>query len=501
MSKLKINIMASYISQIYIVAVSILILPIYMKYMGAEAYGLVGFFAMLQALFGLLDFGLTPTISRQTALYNSGAETALKYRQLFRALTIIFTSIAILGIIFLSLLNKYIALHWLKINHLSLSDVLYCLQIMAFCVGLRWMTGLYRGVISGFEKLGWLSFINTLIATLRYIGVFAYMYYWGFEVKNFFIFQMIVALSEFFLLFIKTNQLIPLINNKQNIGWSIQPVKSVISFALTIAFTSSVWILITQLDKFILSGILTLSDYGYFTLAVLVASGIIQISTPISGAIMPRMAGLYGEKKYQELRKVYLESTQLVAIICVTAGIVLAVFAKQVLFVWTGDIALADKTAPILALYTLGNTALALTAFPYYLQYAKGNLKYHLIGNFILLVLLVPTIIFAAKEYGAIGAGWVWLFTHLVYLIFWVSYVHYKIEHKINIEWYSSFIYIASLVGLVTLSLYKIINFSSNRFTLLIQIILISVLCLTVSLSCSAQVRNYLKSRIVNLKL
>ncbi|MFX4408666.1 polysaccharide biosynthesis protein, partial [Acinetobacter baumannii] len=73
--------MASYISQIYIVAISILILPLYVKYMGAEAYGLVGFFAMIQALFGLLDFGLTPTISRQTALYNTGAETALKYRQ------------------------------------------------------------------------------------------------------------------------------------------------------------------------------------------------------------------------------------------------------------------------------------------------------------------------------------------------------------------------------------------------------------------------------------
>ena len=57
MSKLKINILASYASQIYIVAVSILILPLYVKYMGAEAYGLVGFFAMLQALFGLLDFG------------------------------------------------------------------------------------------------------------------------------------------------------------------------------------------------------------------------------------------------------------------------------------------------------------------------------------------------------------------------------------------------------------------------------------------------------------
>ncbi len=91
---LKINVLASYTSQIYLVIISIAILPIYMKYMGAEAYGLVGFFAMLQGLFSLLDFGLTPTISRQTALYNAGAETALGFRQLFRSLSAIFTTIA-----------------------------------------------------------------------------------------------------------------------------------------------------------------------------------------------------------------------------------------------------------------------------------------------------------------------------------------------------------------------------------------------------------------------
>ncbi len=80
---LKKNIVANSVSQIYLIVISIAILPIYMKYMGAEAYGLVGFFAMLQGLFALLDFGLTPTISRQTAQYNAGAVAALEFRQLF----------------------------------------------------------------------------------------------------------------------------------------------------------------------------------------------------------------------------------------------------------------------------------------------------------------------------------------------------------------------------------------------------------------------------------
>src|SRR5690606_30634669 len=124
------------------------------------------------------------------------------------------------------------------------------------------------------------------------------------------VFQLIVALFEFFLLAAKAYKLLPKLNNKKEIGWSLQPVKPLLGFALTIAFTSSIWVLLTQLDKFVLSGILALSEYGYFTLAVLVAGGVLQIGAPISAAIMPRMACLHGEQNHVELKAIYIGATE-----------------------------------------------------------------------------------------------------------------------------------------------------------------------------------------------
>ena len=46
---LKSNISANYASQIYSTLVGIVLVPVYLRTMGSEAYGLVGFFAMLQA--------------------------------------------------------------------------------------------------------------------------------------------------------------------------------------------------------------------------------------------------------------------------------------------------------------------------------------------------------------------------------------------------------------------------------------------------------------------
>jgi len=276
---LKKNIIANYASQLYVTAVGILILPLYIKYMGAEAYGLVGFFTMLQAWFALLDLGLTPTIGRETARYRGGAMSALAYRQLFRALSLIFASIALIGGCGLWLFAEGIATRWLKVSELPMSEVILAVQIMAISVALRWMGGLYRGVISGSERLVWLSAFNALIATLRFIAVFASMWLYGFTPYVFFLHQLAVALLEVSGLFLMSCFLLPARSSlEQPIGWSIRPVKPFLKFALTIAFTSSVWVLVTQTDKLILSGILPLAEYGYFTLAVLVASGIMVIS-------------------------------------------------------------------------------------------------------------------------------------------------------------------------------------------------------------------------------
>lgn len=496
-SSLKINILASYISQVYLIVISIAVLPIYIKYMGAEAYGLVGFFAMLQGLFNLLDFGLTPTISRQTAQYNAGKETALNFRRLFRALSLIFAAVAIIGGGALFLLDNYIATNWLKLESLSINDVLFCLEVMAVCVALRWMTGLYRGVISGFEQIVWLSVINSLIATLRFPGVLLYMYYFGFTIRSFFVFQLVIALLEFITLAVKSHCLLPKTISQDIIGWSIKPVKPLLGFALTIAVTSSIWVLFTQLDKFVLSGVLPLADYGYFTLAVLVAGGILQLSAPISSPIMPRMARLEAERQHEQMRQVYLNATQFIAVFVVTAGVVLAGVARALLYAWTGDANIAAQAAPVLQLYALGNAILSLAAFPYYLQYAKGNLKYHFIGSIISVIVLIPSIIWAAMHYGAIGAGWVWFLTQLIYLLFWVNYVHIKLEPNIATLWFKSF-----LPSLISVSLFVLftsgwVEFSGDRLIILFKIILISIISVLIALLSSARALNIIKARFL----
>lgn len=430
------NITANYASQIYVTLIGILMLPMYIKYMGAEAYGLVGFFAMLQMWFNLLDLGLTPTISRETARFRAGSVDALSFRRLFRALSAIFLTIALAGGSGLLLLSSTIAENWLNAETLPLDEIRIAVQIMAISVALRWICGLYRGVITGWESLVWLGWFNSFIATARFVGVLPVMWHFGPTPVVFFTFQLLIAAVEITGLWFKSSHLLPdPAPATQSIGWSLAPIRPVLKFSLTIAFTASVWVMVTQTDKLVLSSLLPLAEYGYFTLAVLVASGIIVVGGPVSGAILPRMTKLEAENNREKVITLYRQSTRLVTIISGSAAVTLAYCAEPLLLAWTGDILLARKAAPILTLYAIGNGILAIAAFPYYLQYARGELKLHIIGHLLLLFILIPSIVLAAKYYGAIGAGYAWIAVNALYLLVWVAVVHRKLEPGLHLRW------------------------------------------------------------------
>lgn len=409
--------------------------PLYVSYMGVEAYGLVGFFAMLQVWFQLLDVGLTPTMARETARYNGGASDAQSLRRLLRAMEGIFVGIALLGGTAGVIGADAIGRSWLKVQQLPLSEVEQAIRLMAGIIALRWVCGLYRGAINGFERLVWLSGFNIAIATARFVLVIPFFIYVGKSPSQFFTYQLGLALLEVIVLLAKTYRLLPKLAASERTPWQWAPLRGVLKFSLSIAFTSSIWVVVTQTDKLLLSKLLPLADYAYFTLAVLMASGVMIISGPISGALLPRLSKLAAERQDAALIRLYRNATQLVCVIAIPTAAVLAFFAEQVLWAWTGDAEIASKAAPVLRLYALGNGVLALGAFPYYLQFAKGDLTLHVLGNVIFVLLLVPALTWATFEYGVVGAGWAWLNANAMYFLCWVPVVHSRFVTGLHLKW------------------------------------------------------------------
>lgn len=434
---LRSNVIASYASQAFATLLSLAVMPIYLRYMGSEAYGLVGFFTMMQAWFQVLDMGLGPALSRDIARQRAGVLHAQELRTLFSSLENLFVFVALLGSLVLVLSSSYVASHWVKADTLPAESVAACILMMGLTVPMRWVAGLYRSVVAGHERLVWLAGFNALAATVRFLGVLLVLHLWDTRPTTFFAFQLFVATLELLALTLVAHKLLPKIADRSWIplGEQIAQIRRLGRFSIAIAGTAMIWIAVTQVDKLLLSHLLPLSEYGYFSLAVVVAGGVNLLAAPISQAILPSLARLHAAKDHVALLAVYRRSSQLSCLITIPCALVLSFFPEQILTAWIGDVSAAREAAPIVAGYAIGNAILALSAFPYFLQYARGSLRLHLSGNVLLVILLVPAFVWISPRYGAVGAAGVWLTAMALYFTVWVPLSHAKLEPGLQGPW------------------------------------------------------------------
>ncbi|EIH0863038.1 O49 family O-antigen flippase, partial [Escherichia coli] len=160
------NVVFNYLGQFYISLMGICIFPLYLRYIGEEAYGLIGFFVLLQTWMLLFDLGMSPTLSRQVAITNANNDFDF-LRKLMRSLESVFFFIALIIMLLMAIFCNDIAQKWLTVKNLNIDEVAVCIAIMGGVVSLRWFTSLYKSGINGYEKQAWLNVVNIFIVTLR----------------------------------------------------------------------------------------------------------------------------------------------------------------------------------------------------------------------------------------------------------------------------------------------------------------------------------------------
>lgn len=429
------NIVANYFSQAYVVGIGIFTVPFYVRHMGTEAYGLIGFYTMLQAWFQLLDAGLSTTLARESSRYTAGASDASALVRLRRVLERVFLAIGLVGTLFFFFFAETITHRWLQVGDLPLREVANSVQLMGLIIAFRWVSCLYRSVVSGFEEQVWLGSFNVGVATARFLLGLPVVIFFDASPTTYFAYQAAVSLLETVGLYWKASRLLP--QGVPATDPAAGALRAPLKFASGVAFTSIVWVLVTQVDKLLLSKLLPLSAYGEFSLAVLLASGINLLAAPIGTALLPRLTNTAAAADEPSTRELYARYTQITCLAMFPAAFTLYSCSKPVLFAWTGNEALAQSAGTVLGLYGLGNAVMGVASFAYYIQYAKGNIRLHLIGNAVLAATYLPAVLWAAREHGATGAAAAWLAMNTIYLFAWVPLVHRMLVPGLHLLWMS----------------------------------------------------------------
>ena len=441
---LKKNVIANYLGQGWTALMGIAFVPLYIEYLGIEAYGLIGVFAILQAWLTLLDMGMTPTLSREMARYTAGAHTAQSIRDLLRSLEVICFAIASVCGMVIWFVSAWLATHWLQAEKLPVEEVAQAISIIGFVVALRFIESLYRGAILGLQKQVWLSVVGSGLATLRWVGAVGVLVWVAPNIEAFFIWQGLMSVLTILAFAFAVHRHLP--SSAQTARFSWFQLKSIWRFAGGMMATTLLVLLLMQVDKIILSRMLNLEMFGYYTLAGTVATVLYLLTAPITQAYYPRFTELVAKGDIAGLIRIYHQGAQLVSVLIVPAALMLVFFGENFLLLWTGNQVLTHNVAPLLALLALGTLLNGLMHIPYMLTLAYGWPGFAVRQNVVAVILLVPAIIWVTPRYGAIGAAWIWVILNGGYVLIGVHYLHRHLLQTEKWRWYVSDIALPSLV-------------------------------------------------------
>jgi O-antigen/teichoic acid export membrane protein len=470
------NIAFNYAGQMYSTLIGVVVLPLFLNYVGAEAYGLIGFYTLVQSWMTLLDLGMTPTLGREVARLRVRPKETQTLVTVVNSLESAFLSVAIVLAITIFVGKEWVATSWLNIEEIHSTTVATVVGIIGLTVAVRWVSSLNKSGINAYEHQGWLNVFDIVVNTFRFPGSLLLVIVFDGSVLAYFYFQLFVVIIEVFLLRSKLRELMPRISAPR---FSISELRRIAPFAVSIGYTTAIWVLITQLDKLVLSKTLTLSEYGYFTLVATVSSGLMMLSGPVSKAILPRMTALFTQGSIKEMILIYRRSTKLIVVLVMPIAVTVACLPYNVLYAWTGNESAAEWGKDILTLYVLGSAMLAIIAFQYYLQYVHGKLKYHVRYNTFSALLSVPSIIFCAIEYGPIGVAWVWFGFRLLSLLLWVPFVHHQFAPGLHKKWLVEDVLYPLVPIVIVVSIGVYVSDTFDDMSRLVHVIILALICIS----------------------
>ena len=431
---LKRNVTANYLGQGWRALMGLAFIPLYIRYLGIESYGLIGIFAILQAWLGLLDLGMRPALGREMARFTGGAHNAQSIRDLLRSVEVIGFTLAAAVALGIWAASGWLASDWLAAKSLPVEVVAQAFAVMGVVTALQFIESIYVSSIVGLQRQVLQNVVSSLMATARGLGAVGVLLWVSPTIEAFFIWQGLISLTTVVLFSTVVYRSLPAAPVPAR--FSKAALMGIWRFAGGMMSITIMNLLLTQTDKILLSRLLPLDAFAHYALAGVVAGALYMLVGPIAAAFYPRFTELATQGDDTALRKVYHQGSQLVTVLMGSAAVVLILFGDRALLLWTADPVLTAQVAPLMAVLAFGTLFNGLMWMPYQMQLAHGWTGLAIKTNMVAVAILVPAILLVVPKYGAIGAAWVWVTLNAGYLVFVIYFMHQRLLTTEKWRWY-----------------------------------------------------------------
>jgi len=458
---LKRNVISNFMGQGWTALMTFIFIPIYVHYLGVEAYGIIGFYATMLAFMTLFDFGLISTVVKEIAVVETRPDASARSRDVIRTFECLIFGLALLLALAVYLAAPWLGVEWFSAKRLSGEEITNAIYFMGLMGAIRFIELFYRGIVIALDQQVILNILESLSAPAKGIGAWIIFEFVSPSLQLFFLWQSLVSLLMIVGLMVLIYLRLPLAERPPKIDLRI--VSSTKLFAGGMFGTAVFGFLFGQVDKLILSKLLTLEDFGVYSLASAVAGAIFVFVNPVAQAIQPRLMTQFAMGDVTGFIKNFRLSSALLSALTGAFAAIMVTSGFQVMLIWTNSPTLANQITLLVALMTLGNLFSVYVRILSLAQYASGWTSLSVYSGLAGFLTISPLLFVLVPKYGVVGAAWVWFSLNLIYFFTYYYVVFRRILIGQGVIWLSRDIFAPAVTALcVTWLLCDLTSFSQG---------------------------------------
>jgi O-antigen/teichoic acid export membrane protein len=373
-------------------------------------------------------------------------------RNLLRTLEVLFLGVAVCIALIVFFSSSIIAKDWLNSATDQLDQFRRSIQLMGLAMAIRLPVDMYYAGLIGLQRQVISNAFLSIFSTLRHAVTILVLVVISSTVEAFFACQVFTNLLE--LMVVRCVAWSSLQGCASSPQFSLRIIKKIYPYAMGMAGISLISILLSQVDKIVVSKILSLEAFTAYSIAALVARAPVILVQPIADAVHPRLTQLVAEKS-SHLKEVYLQACMFLSILVYPTGVVVAFFAEVILRTWSRNPALAETSCEAAAILTLGSIFIAAMLVPYYLALAHGWTSLNLVIGLCSLLVIVPLTVMLTQKYGLTGASVGWLVLNAGILIPYVLILHRYTLPDVNFDWFVRCNFVPLLVSVAIVLIFR----------------------------------------------
>jgi len=489
-SSVKRNLIANLVGSGWCALLSIATIPFYIHFMGIESYALIGINISLMTISAIMDMGMSTTINREIARLTSLPDKVQEAINLVRTFEVLNWIIAVfIGLLIISLAH-FIAYYWVKPGTLKVGTVQQAIILMGISMVFQWPFSFYSAGFIGLQKQVLLNVITAGMATLRSAGVLLVLWLVSPTIQAFLVWQIAVNALQFFLLATLLKKTLP--ETGKRAVFQLGLIRSIWRFATGIGGVSIMGMFWSQIDKLILSKLLSLETFGYYTLASVVATSFSRLMGPLVTAIFPRFNQLIVLGDIEKLKQLYHSGCQMMSVLIMPFTFLLVFFSREILQLWSQDPVTAEKTSVLVVFLAIGTMFNGLVHIPLILEYAYGKTRMVFYTMATTIIIMVPAILLATRHFGVIGATVVLMTINVVYALSVPYLIHNRFLTEEKGDWYFRDVGIPLIAALTVMWTGRmLVNADMSALRLVSSLIVITILTICSTAYSTSAVRSW----------